>query len=137
MILTDGPKMLLTPTYHVYHMYVPFQGAKAVPVRFDAGTYTYGQISLPRIDAVAARGTDGKLWLAMVNVDANRPARIAASAAGARRAVGQVLTGPAVDSHNSFDQPNRIAPRPFSGRVSGGQLVFDLPAKSVAVVEVQ
>ena len=27
MILTDGPRMALTPTYHVFHMYVPFQGA--------------------------------------------------------------------------------------------------------------
>ena len=40
MILTDGPKMVLTPTYHVYRMYVPFQDATLVPVDFDAGTYT-------------------------------------------------------------------------------------------------
>src|SRR4029079_2531439 len=25
MIMTDGPKMVLTPTYHVYRMYLPFQ----------------------------------------------------------------------------------------------------------------
>ncbi|QIK80031.1 alpha-N-arabinofuranosidase [Sphingomonas piscis] len=137
MILTDGPKMLLTPTYHVYHMYVPFQGAKVVPVSFEAGTYTHGGITLPRVDAIAARGTDGKLYLSLTNVDANKPARITAAVPGARRATGQVLTGPAVDTHNSFDNPNRIAPKPFSGRVSGGQLTFDLPAKSVAVVEVQ
>jgi alpha-N-arabinofuranosidase len=23
MVLTDGPRMVLTPTYHVFHMYVP------------------------------------------------------------------------------------------------------------------
>ena len=27
MILTEGPKMALTPTYHVFQMYIPFQGA--------------------------------------------------------------------------------------------------------------
>jgi alpha-N-arabinofuranosidase len=27
MVLTDGPKMALTPTYHAFQMYVPFQGA--------------------------------------------------------------------------------------------------------------
>ena len=32
MILTDGGNMLLTPTYHVFRMYVPFQGAKVIPV---------------------------------------------------------------------------------------------------------
>ena len=32
MILTDKAKMLLTPTYHVFKMYVPFQDATFVPV---------------------------------------------------------------------------------------------------------
>ena len=42
MILTDGPKMVRTPTYHVFRMYVPFQDATSVPVTFDAGRYTHG-----------------------------------------------------------------------------------------------
>ena len=37
MILTDKEKMVLTPTYHVFKMYVPFQDATFVPVTFDAG----------------------------------------------------------------------------------------------------
>ena len=36
MILTDGEKMVLTPTYHVFRMYIPFQDATYVPVTFDA-----------------------------------------------------------------------------------------------------
>ncbi len=31
MILTEGPKMALTPTYHVFQMYIPFQGATFLP----------------------------------------------------------------------------------------------------------
>jgi alpha-N-arabinofuranosidase len=42
-----------------------------------------------------------------------------------------------VDAHNSFASPNAVAPKPYSARVAGGQLQFDLPAKSVAVVQVQ
>ena len=55
MILTDKEKMILTPTYHVFRMYVPFQDATFVPVTFDAGAYTHGNITLPRVDAMAAR----------------------------------------------------------------------------------
>jgi alpha-N-arabinofuranosidase len=134
--LTDGPKMVLTPTYHVYHLYVPFQGARVVPVTFDAGTYALGDIRLPRVDAVAARDPSGKLWLALTNVDPNRPAKLTAAVAGARGATGRVLTGVAVDSHNNFAAPNAVAPKPYSGRLSGGQLQFDLPPKSVAVVQI-
>lgn len=139
MILTDGPRMVLTPTYHAYHMYVPFQDARVVPVSFDAGSYRYGEVDVPRVDAVAARGASGTLWLALTNVDPNRPARFSASVAGvsARSAQGRILTGTAVDAHNSFTAPDRVAPRPFKGRVSGGQLHFDLPAKSIAVVQVR
>jgi alpha-N-arabinofuranosidase len=136
MILTDGPKMVLTPTYHLYHMYVPFQDATLVPVTFDAGTYVSGGFTMPRIDAVAARGTDGHLWVALTNVDPNRPASTSLSIAGAnvRSATGQLLTAPAVDSHNDFAHPDAVKPVAYSGRVSGGHVQFDLPPKSVAVV---
>jgi alpha-N-arabinofuranosidase len=139
MILTDGPKMVVTPTYWVYRMYVPFHDATLVPVSFDAGTYAYGDIRLPAVDAVAARDSSGKLWLSLVNVDPNRSTRIAASTdgAGPRSATGEILTGASVDSHNSFDRPNDVVPRPFVTRASGGQLLFELPPKSIVVVEVR
>src|SRR6266576_1340669 len=47
MILTDKEKMVLTPTYYVFKMYVPFQDATFVPVTFNAGTYMHGDITLP------------------------------------------------------------------------------------------
>jgi alpha-N-arabinofuranosidase len=72
MILTDGSKMLLTPTYHVHKMYVPFQDATVIPVEFDAGAYTFEGITLPRVDAIAAKAKDGKIWLAVTNVDPNQ-----------------------------------------------------------------
>jgi alpha-N-arabinofuranosidase len=40
MILTDKEKMVLTPTYYVYKMYVPFQDATIVPATFDAGKFS-------------------------------------------------------------------------------------------------
>lgn len=138
MILTDKDKMVLTPTYHVFRMYVPFQDAQAVPVSFDAGTYTQGDVTMPRVDAVAARGKDGKLWLAVTNLDAGKPARIAVKFAGltAKRATGEVLTAAKVDAVNSFEAPNAVAPKPISGTVAKGAVTLELPAKSVAVVEI-
>src|SRR3546814_2533630 len=38
MILTKDDKMLLTPTYHVFDMYVPFQGATPYPARSEEHT---------------------------------------------------------------------------------------------------
>ena len=123
MIMTDKEKMVLTPTYYVFKMYVPFQDAGFVPVTIDAGTYNHGNISLPRVDAIAAKDTAGKLWLAITNLDPERPIEIEATLAGitAKSAAGETLTAPKVDSVNTFDAPNAVVPRACFGESPGRQ----------------
>jgi alpha-N-arabinofuranosidase len=138
MILTDGPKMVLTPTYHLFKMYVPFQDATRLPITFDAGTYRFGDVSLPRIDAIAARAADGKLWIALTNVDPNAPAQIDAQLQGirARTASGTVLTADRVDAVNTYDKPDTVVPRQIAARVSNGRISLTLPPRSVTVLSV-
>jgi alpha-N-arabinofuranosidase len=139
MIITDKEKMVLTPTYHVFKMYVPFQDATYVPVTFNAGTYTSGNITLPRVDAIAAKDKSGKLWLEITNVDPNQPVDIEVSLGGitAKSASGETLTSPKVDSVNTFDAPNTVAPKPISATVQGGRLALKLEPKSVTVVSIE
>jgi len=139
MILTDKEKMLLTPTYYVFKMYTPFQDSNLVPVAFDAGSYTHGDISLPRVDAIAAKDTSGKLWLAITNLDPNQPIEVETSLTGvtAKSAAGETLTAPKVDSVNTFESPTTVVPKPVSAKVQGGKLVLKLEPKSVTVVSVE
>jgi alpha-N-arabinofuranosidase len=136
MILTDKEKMVVTPTYYVYKMYVPFQGAAFVPVTFDAGAYTQGSLSLPRVDALAARDASGKLWLEITNLDPENPVDVDAEIAGttSKSAKGETLTAPAVDSVNTFEAPNTVVPRPISASVKGGRLALTVAPKSVTVL---
>lgn len=138
LILTDGPKMVLTPTYHIHKMYRPFQDATLVPVTFDAGQYRQGDVTLPRVDAVAVRAADGKLWLSLVNLDPAKPAemRLAIPGVKARSAAGTVLTAAKVNAVNSFDAPDVVKPQPIAGRVAGGAVSVRLPAKSVTMLEI-
>ena len=69
MILTDKEKMLLTPTYHVFHMYKPFRGATHLPVELEAPQHKMGETSAPTLTASAARGSDGRMHIALVNLD--------------------------------------------------------------------
>jgi alpha-N-arabinofuranosidase len=136
MILTDGPRMVLTPTYHVYHMYVPFQDATLVPATFNAGTYRHGAVTTPRVDAVAARDKSGRLWLAVTNVDPNNAAQVAVSIPGMRlrSASGRMLTAPKVDSINDFSNASLVSPKAFEANARDGRLVLSVPAKSITVV---
>jgi alpha-N-arabinofuranosidase len=136
MILTDKDRMVLTPTYHVFHMYVPFQDATFVPVTFDAGAFTTNGVTLPRVDAVAARDKAGKVWIAVTNIDPKSPATFSVSLAGvkATKASGQTLSAPKVDSVNTFDAPNAVAPKALPAKVAGGKLTLTVAPASVTVL---
>ena len=139
MILTDKAKMVLTPTYHVFRMYVPFQDATVVPITFDAGTYTHGDVTLPRVDAIAAKDAAGTVWLALTNLDPTRPVDIAARLSGvnAKIASGETLTAAAVDTVNTFDAPAAVAPAPITGRIQGDLVTVTLAPKSVTVLSLK
>jgi alpha-N-arabinofuranosidase len=129
MILTDGPKMLLTPTYHIFDMYQPFMGAVPYPVKVEGKMYAP---DIPMVDVSAARGKDGKLVLAIVNTDPSHAVQVVTNLTGT--AHGRILSGMAMDTHNTFDAPNMIHPLPFNGSTANGKLSFDMPPKAVAVV---
>jgi alpha-N-arabinofuranosidase len=120
-------------------MYVPFQDATFVPVAFDAGAYTHGDITLPRVDAIAARDGAGRLWLAVTNLDPNRPVALEAGLTGPapRSAAGETLTAAAVDSVNSFESPGTVSAKPIQAKVDGGQVTLTLAPKSVTVIAIE
>ena len=139
MIVTEGPKMVLTPTYHVYKMYVPFQDATLLPISFNAGVYKFDKITLPKVDAIAAKGKDGKIWLALINLDPNNSTNVTANIPGitATSAVGEVLTAASFNTINNFEAPNAVAPKPYSAKAENGSLVLRLAPHSVTVVELR
>jgi alpha-L-arabinofuranosidase len=139
MILTDGDKMVLTPTYYAFKMYVPFQDATSLPVKLDGNPqYKLGETAIPAVSATAARGKDGKLYLGLVNTNPKDAVDITVDVAGAKAtsASGSVLTAAAMDAHNTFASPETIVPAPFQASVDNGKLLVKLPPKSVAVLAV-
>ncbi|MDC8786491.1 alpha-N-arabinofuranosidase [Roseateles koreensis] len=142
MILTDKDKMLLTPTYHAYAMYVPFQDATSLPLSIaNNPAYSLGGTSIPGLSASAARSKDGKLYLALVNSNPHVPLNVAVRVKGetATAAHGQVLTADAMDARNTFQAPQQVQPRAFDAKTSGatGPLTLSIPAKAVVVVAVE
>ena len=92
LILTEGAKMVLTPTFHVYEMYRDHQGARSLRVELtNAAEISNGQQSRPALNASASR-SGNSLLITIVNqsLDANAEVRIGLSgvrAAEADRAI--------------------------------------------------
>lgn len=136
MILTDKDKMLLTPTYHVFRMYTPFQDAQLIPLAVTASAFTAGGVSLPNVDAIAAKAKDGTIWIAITNLNPTDEVDLSFHLQGSSDsdAVGEVLTAPAVNAANTFEAPNAAQPRPMKAHAEHGVLPLRLPAKSVTVM---
>jgi alpha-N-arabinofuranosidase len=140
MIITDKEKMLLTPTYHAYKMYIPFQDATSLPVAVDNDVaYSSNGKGVPGISATAARAKDGKVYIALVNTHPTRATDVTLNVAGLTvgGVAGQVLTADAMDAHNTFEKPQAIKPAPFSARAQDGKLTIKVPAKAVMVFAVE
>lgn len=137
MILTDGAKMVRTPTYWVYDMYQPWQDATVLPIAIDTPSYTQGKFTIPAISGSAVKGKDGLVHIALSNVDPDEAntVTIALDGVTARSVSGTILTAPAITAHNTFDDPDAVKPAAFTGaRIAGGKLVVTLPAKSIVVL---
>jgi alpha-N-arabinofuranosidase len=142
MILTQGDRMVLTPTYNVFDLYTVHHDAVLLPTTLEGAEprYEFEGQSIPAVSASASRDREGRIHLALTNLDPNRERTVSVEVSGASvsRASGRVLTAVAMNAHNTFDHPTAIQPMPFSGvRVSGGKVAIELPPKSVVVIELQ
>jgi alpha-N-arabinofuranosidase len=132
--------MALTPTYHVFWMFRPFQDATSLPLDLKTPPYRYGAHSVPTVSASAARTADGAIVVALVNLDPDHATPVSAQIEGGApgQVSGSILTAPAMDAQNTFDTPDAVRPQPFSGAtIEGGKLSATLPAKSVVVLELK
>jgi alpha-N-arabinofuranosidase len=141
MILTRGPQMILTPTYHVFDLYTVHQDAVLLPLTITAASrYAFERDSIPAVSASASRDRQGVIHVTMSNLDPNQTRTVEAELRGTTvaGATGSVLTAAAMNSHNTFEQPNVVRPSPFTGaRVENGRLVVTLPPRSVVALELR
>lgn len=138
MILTEGSQMVRTPTFHVFEMYKPFQDGTVLPLDIQSPEYTSGEWTMPAISAAAVRGKDGRVHVALANLNPNEEIEISAhlDGADANSVSGRVLTADKVNALNTFDTPDAVAPRPFAGsRLKDGTLTVTMPPKSVVMLE--
>jgi len=140
VILTEGAKMLLTPTYHVYYLYRVHHDATLLPTELTGPQYVFESHQIPALNVSASRDKAGKVHVSLVNTDPHRAIELHAQLQGmkAKRITGQVLTGAEMTAHNTFEKPTAVEPAPFGdAQVTEGGFRTTLPAKSVVVLAIE
>jgi len=134
MILTEGPRMVLTPSYHVFDLFSPHQGARLLQASLTCADYRYGEETIPSISSSASRGPSGTVNITLCNANPGISLSLDCELRGGRcRTVsGTLLTSTAMNAHNTFELPDQVRPSPFTGfRLQEGTLAVELPPMSV------
>ncbi|HSK68223.1 MAG TPA: alpha-L-arabinofuranosidase C-terminal domain-containing protein [Candidatus Limnocylindria bacterium] len=136
ILLTEGEKMVKTPTYHVFDLLQGHQDADFVPAAWE-GAPREARAGIPRADLSASMKGD-TLTVSLVNLSAEKEADVAIELLGARplSARGRVMRGRPAD-HNTFAQPDRVAVVPLDAALRDGAVSVTLPPCAIASVEIQ
>lgn len=137
MVLTDGDKMLLTPTYHVFRMFRDHQGARQLESYAETRLLGKEEDTVPDLQVSASEGLDGTLLVTVVNLSDTDacPAQVLLSGCKARAVSAETLTG-APCAHNTFDAPDMVHPVPLEARLTDGGFAAQLPPCSVTAFRV-
>lgn len=114
MILTDGPRMILTPTYHVFNLFKVHQNATWLPTTIENNTYT--SVADGRVPTIAATASvkDGKTHVALINTDLKKSQSVILKGANGKVVSAQVLSAKDVHTTNTFDKPHEVEPKAFT-----------------------
>jgi len=140
MILTDGDRMLVTPTYRVFEMYTVHHDATLLPCDLTAADYASGSQKIPDVSVSASRDHAGRIHVSLCNLNPDRPATVTCELQGAKAGEisGQVLTAPEMNARNTFDQPDTVRPAAFNAfEITETGFMATLPPKSVVVLELK
>ena len=141
VILTEGEKMIKTPTYHVFHMFRHHQGAKLVDsCILGAGETGSDEWKVPEItESVSVK--DGIINITLNNLSMTEAKELDIELNEDRDyevVEANILCSSDVRDHNTFEDPDHVAEKSFTGYESAKRgLKVKLPAASVVEIRIR
>ncbi|MBO4459252.1 MAG: alpha-N-arabinofuranosidase [Clostridiales bacterium] len=139
VILTEGDKMIKTPTYHVFKMYSCHQDNELLSSSVD--TEQIGledNYMVPNLTESVSRDNDGRIHITLTNLSLDEAYDIETLIPGLaiKSAKGEMVGG-AKDAKNTFDDPDIVKIESFDDiKIEGDKLFFKIPASTVLHIEV-
>jgi alpha-N-arabinofuranosidase len=109
-------------------------------VDLACAAYALNQESVPSLNVSASRQEDGRIFVTLCHLNPHYGVEINVTVEGAdtRKVTGQVLTAPAMNAFNTFDDASIVVPRPLERlTVEKNRIRLVLPAMSVTAMRIQ
>ena len=139
VMLTDGEKMIKTPTYYVFHMMRHHQGASLLGSELvGSGTVGKDKNELPKVIESVSEDADGVITVTLTNnsLEASEEIEISLTADSASYNVKEArFIAGAMNAHNTFDQPEVVEEKDFDAfKKDADGIKVTIPACSVVTL---
>lgn len=139
VILTEGEKMILTPTYHVFHMYQAHQDASLVESSIE--TVNIGlenENMVPNLyESVTINGNKLTATITNLSIDTAYDIEGIFTDCHINSVKGSILTNK-MNAYNTFDNPDLVHSADFSDfTITNNGIDFNIPACSVVKFEIE
>ncbi|MDO5518320.1 MAG: alpha-L-arabinofuranosidase C-terminal domain-containing protein, partial [Clostridium sp.] len=133
VILTEGDKMVLTPTYHVFNMYKNHQEATLVDSYIETETIGVDDSKVPNLHESVSVDSEGKVNITINNLSIADDYDVESVLVDKKinSVKAEILTGD-MNAHNTFDDPEAVKPVEFTDyKITDQGMNFKIPACSV------
>ncbi len=142
IIFTDGDKMMLTPTYHIFDMYKVHQDALLLPSTTQCEEIVNGTFKADQVSASASKDKDGVIHVSLANLDLTKSVDVKVDLKGFNaKSIDNALIVKSdnIATFNTFDEPDNIALNGFDGAkvAEDGTVTVSMPAMSVVTFAVK
>jgi alpha-N-arabinofuranosidase len=138
VVLTEGDKMLLTPTYHAFDMFKVHQDAELLSLDFESPYYTYNGDKIPQLSISSSQDKDGKIHVSICNLSPVQDIDIDIDVRGitAHCVSGKILTSRTMNAKNTFEDSNNVKIDVLGDtQLENNHVKCQIPSKSVVVLE--
>ena len=141
LFLAHEDKFILTPTFHVFEMFMPHMGGRAVRAVFSAPEVQYTRVDKPAefwglSGSASVNGKQITLTVTNPHLSEARETEIAVRGARATAAQARVLSMPDVHAHNTFENPNVVQPHNDQATVAAGVVSYRFAPASVTRLQI-
>lgn len=135
MILTEGEKMVLTPTYHIFKMMKGHMDGEKLDVDYMSEMIDVNGTSVPKV-SVSASEKNGEVTVSMCNIslESDEELEIDLRDGDFVSAKAQLLTSKNMTDCNTFESPETVKPAEMEVSLKDGKLTLTLPKMSAAVI---
>ncbi len=140
VILTEGDKMIKTPTYHVFKMFSCHQDGTLL--ESSVNTTKIGleeQYMVPNLSESVSRDKDGRIHITVGNLSCTDAYDVSSVLMGETiKSVKATVVGGKMDAHNTFDEPDVVEEKALDGiSFEGDRIIINIPASSVVHIEAE